>query len=212
MRVMACLVIGYFMGTVNPSYIIGRMRGMDIRTEGSGNAGASNAIIMMGKAVGALCALFDIFKAYAAYRVCTLLFPSLEPAGVLAGAGCMLGHIFPVWMGFRGGKGLACLGGTILAYDWKFFFLILCAEILLVLAVGYICVVAISASVVFPVVYAIGGGEAAGIIALAALAVVIFFKHRENIRRIIEGRELRISYLWNKDGELDRIGANQDKK
>ena len=208
MSVIMCLTIGYLMGTVNPAYLIGKARGMDIRCEGSGNAGASNAIIMMGKAVGALCALFDIFKAYLAYRICSVLFPALDAAGVLAGAGSILGHIFPVWMGFRGGKGLACLGGTILAHDRKFFFLILAAEIVLALVVGYICLVAVSASAVFPAVYAAQGGHWLGTAVLLAVAGVMCFKHRENFRRIREGKELKISYLWNKDKELDRIRSN----
>ena len=131
---------------------------------------------------------------------------------MLAGAGCILGHIFPVWMGFRGGKGLACLGGTLLAYNWKVFFLTLLAEIVLVLAVGYICMVAISASMVFPVIYGFGGGSAAGVIALSAVALVILLKHRQNLVRIMQGKELKISYLWNKDQELARIGVSEQER
>lgn len=205
MKAILCILIGYLLGTVNPSYIIGKARGIDVKSSGSGNAGASNAVLLMGKAVGVACGLFDIFKAYVAYNICCALFPAMEHAGIMAGAGCMLGHIFPVWMGFRGGKGLACLGGTILAYDWKFFCMILAAEIVLVLLVGYICMVAITASIVFPAVYAIGGGHIAGVIALAAVSIVMLFKHRENLIRISQGKEARISYLWNKDKEIERL-------
>lgn len=212
MKIIACIIIGYLIGTVNPSYITGRIRGMDIRENGSGNAGASNVIILVGKSVGAVCAILDIMKAYLAYNLCAALFPSVAAAGILAGAGCMLGHIFPVWMGFRGGKGLACLGGTILAYNWKMFLMFLLAEILVVLAVGYICVVAISASIAFPMVYAFSGGHAAGVIALAVLAVVILLRHRENFTRIREGRELKVYYLWSKKKELERIGVKPDEQ
>lgn len=205
MKAVLCILIGYMLGTVNPSYLIGRARGIDVKHEGSGNAGASNAMILMGKSVGVVCGLFDIFKAYVAYKFCCMLFPMLEYAGIVAGAGCVLGHIFPVWMRFRGGKGLACLGGTILAHDWRFFCLLLAAEIALVLIVSYICVVAITASVIFPVAYAIGGGHIAGIVALSVVAVVMIVKHRENLIRIQQGREARISYLWNKEAEEERL-------
>lgn len=205
MRAILCILIGYMLGTVNPSYLVGKARGIDVKREGSHNAGASNAIMLMGKAVGIACGLFDIFKAYAAYTLCAALFPVLEYAGIVAGAGCVLGHIFPVWMRFRGGKGLACLGGTILAHDWKFFCLLLAAEIALVLLVSYICVVAITASVVFPVAYAVGGGHIVGIAALSVVAIVMLIKHQENLVRIQKGREVRVSYLWNKAAEEERL-------
>lgn len=210
MKAILCILLGYFVGTVNPSYIAGKARGIDVKRQGSGNAGASNAVILMGKAVGVACGLFDIFKAFAIYKICCALFPAMDYAGVLAGVGCMLGHIFPVWMSFRGGKGLACLGGTILAYDWKFFCMILAAEIVLVLLVGYICMVAITASIVFPAAYAVGGGHIIGVLALIAAAGVMLFKHRENLKRIREGKEMRVSYLWNKDKEIARLKKNYE--
>ena len=205
LKAILCILIGYLIGTLNPSYLIGKARGIDVKHAGSCTAGASNAIILMGRAVGIACGLFDIFKAYLAYNICCLLFPVLEYAGIVAGAGCILGHIFPVWMRFRGGKGLACLGGTILAHNWRLFCLMLVAEIVLALIVGYICMVAITASVVFPVAYAIGGGHIAGIAALCVVAVVMLVKHQENLLCIRQGREVRISYLWNKEAEEERM-------
>ena len=138
MNVTACIALGYFIGTVNPAYFFSRKKGFDIRKRGSGNAGATNALLTMGKVVGVLCALLDMIKAYFACRLAKHLFPGLQFAGVLAGAACILGHIFPVWMGFRGGKGLACLGGVILGYNWKLFCLMLVFEIILALTVNYI--------------------------------------------------------------------------
>ena len=102
MNVILCLIWGYFIGTLNPAYIFGKLRGMDIRDGGSGNAGATNATLLMGKGVGFLTAFLDILKAFLACRMALLFFPALESAGVIAGCGCILGHIFPIWMGFAG--------------------------------------------------------------------------------------------------------------
>lgn len=205
MDTVLCAGMGYLIGTFNPSYLIGRIKGVDIRRHGSGNAGATNATLIMGKAIGLLCALLDIFKAYTAYKLARALFPLLTFAGALAGCACIVGHIFPVWMGFAGGKGLACIGGVILAHNWKLFLALLLAEILLTLLVGYICVMALSVSVIFPVIYGVTTRDLTGALILSALIPVVYYKHMPNIRRIIEGREARISWLWNAEKEEARL-------
>jgi len=207
MSAVLCGAMGYLIGMVNPAYIFGRLRGFDIRRRGSGNAGATNVTLIMGKAMGLLCALLDIFKSYAAYKLARVLFPALSFAGVLAGCACVLGHIFPAWMNFAGGKGLACIGGLILAYDKKVFFILLAAEVLLALVVNYICVMPLSASVIFPVVYLVQTGEVVGTLLLACLIPVIVYKHLPNLRRIRSGQEARLSWLWNAKKEEDRLKA-----
>ena len=203
-----CMVLGYFTGTVNPAYLFGKLRGFDIRERGSGNAGASNAVLMMGKAVGALCALFDVLKAYFAYKAAKALFPALQIAGILSGAACILGHIFPIWMEFRGGKGLACLYGVFLGCSWKLFCVMVLFAVAVALTVDYICALAISASVLLPVLYWFGGGETLGVIALSVVTAVMLLKHTENLKRIRRGEEVRVSYLWNKEKELERLKMN----
>lgn len=205
MNAILCLIFGYFIGTINPSYIFGKLRGMDIREGGSGNAGATNATLLMGKAVGFLCAILDIAKAFIACKTATHLFPSLTDAGVVAGCGCILGHIFPVWMGFAGGKGLACLGGMVLAYDWRILCILLLAELVLIAFINYICLIAITGSAAFTVVYYFQSGDLLGTALLAAVAVVILIKHIPNLRRIADGSELKIRYLWDKEGETRRV-------
>ncbi|MBQ4111933.1 MAG: glycerol-3-phosphate acyltransferase, partial [Clostridia bacterium] len=106
MKYVLCLLIGYVTGTINPSYIIARLRGFDIREKGSGNAGASNALILFGKVLGIGCALFDIAKAAFAIWLCGRLFPGLAYSLAITGVACILGHVFPFYMKFKGGKGL----------------------------------------------------------------------------------------------------------
>ncbi len=200
-----CTLIGYLMGTVNPSYFIARKKGMDIRERGSGNAGASNALIVLGKMVGVLCALFDIGKAFFAIWLCEKLFPAFSYAFVLTGASCILGHIFPFYMGFRGGKGLACLGGMILKFDWRIFLIMLAGEFVVAVVTKYICFVPMSASVIFSVLYGWMRNDWIGEVILLAVSCVILWKHRENIRRIREGTEARFSMLWNREREEERL-------
>ncbi len=205
MKILVCLLIGYLIGAVNPSYWIARHRGIDIRKNGSGNAGASNAVIVLGKVIGVLCALFDIGKAFLAIFFAELLFPTFSYAFVLTGAACILGHIFPFYMQFRGGKGLACLGGMILKYDWRVFLVMLAGEFLVALVTKYICFVPMTASVIFSVLYGVTRSDWIGVLILLAVSCVIIWKHRENIRRIREGREARFSMLWNREREVERL-------
>jgi len=205
MEAIVCAGLGYLIGSINPAYLFSRLRGFDIRHRGSGNAGATNVLLTVGKLAGVLCALLDILKAFCAYRLGKRLFPMLQFAGILAGAFCILGHIFPVWMGFHGGKGLACIGGMILAHNWKIFLIMLLFEIILTLAVNYICVMAMSASILFTVVYAWTTHDWIGTAVLAAVAVVVQFKHIENVKRIMQGTEFHVSYLWDKEAEIKRL-------
>ena len=221
-KIILCVLSAYLVGCINPSYIIGKIKGMDIRKKGSGNAGASNAMILMGKSVAAFSALFDIMKAATVMWLAPVIFKDVAFIAEIAGVSCAIGHIFPILMRFRGGKGLACLGGIVLAIDWRLLLILLAAEILIVLAVDYICVVPITASVIVPVLYGVfgdlglgwlrragGGWIAIGVLCL--LAVVMLAKHVHNVRRILHGTEMHLSYIWSKekDAEIARIRENQ---
>lgn len=134
-RLLLCVLMGYLIGCISPSYLIGRKKGYDVRTSGSCNAGASNTVIMAGKAAGIFVALFDILKATAACKLGAALLPELEYAWQIAGVSCVAGHMFPVFLGFRGGKGFACLGGVVLAHSAKVFLLMLALAVLYRLSV-----------------------------------------------------------------------------
>ena len=205
MNVILCAAMGYLLGMINPAYIFGKLHGFDIRQFGSKNAGATNATMIMGKGTGIVCVLVDVFKAIAAYKAAVRLFPMMTFAGVLAGTACILGHVFPAWMHFEGGKGLASMLGMMLAHDWKLFLAMLLAEILIVLMAGYICLMALTLSVAFPAAYVMGAGDVIGMLVLALLIPVVIYKHLPNIRRILNGKEMRVSWLWNAKAEEARI-------
>ena len=209
MQLLMCALIGYFIGNINPSYIIAKFYGFDIRRRGSGNAGASNAIITMGKKVGAFSAIFDILKAAFAVGIAANLFPQIRFAKILSGSACIIGHIYPVLMGFHGGKGLACLGGMILSFDPETFITMLIAEIIIGFSIDYICVVPITGSIMFTAIYAFLCGDPYGTLRLAIVSLVILGKHIENLRRIQNGTEAHLSFLWHKDQEVERIKNNE---
>ena len=211
--IVVCCVIGYALGNFSSAYLIGKRRGFDVREEGSGNVGATNALILGGKNAFFATALLDILKAFAAYRLCQLLYPALDIAGPLGGACCILGHIYPVLLGFRGGKGLASLGGVILAWSWKWFIILLALAAIIAFSTRYVCFVAPSISIIFPACHYWQTGLLTASLILLLPAVPIVQKHWINFRRIREGTELRMSFIWNKEAELMRTGRwNDDTK
>ena len=208
MEWLYCGIIGYLMGAVNPSYLLAKRRGVDIRTRGSGNAGATNAMLLFGKSVGVFCALFDIAKAYLAVFLAELLFPEFSYAVPVTSVFCIVGHVFPFYMKFKGGKGFACLSGIVLCYDRGIFLLMLLGALVLALVSDYICFVPVLASLVFPILYGFLEQDLLGAIILSVIAVIMVAKHLENFRRIYGGTELRLSYLWKPKAEEERLRNN----
>ena len=206
---VAAAGIGYAIGNINPAYVLGLRKGYDIRKKGSGNAGATNLMLLEGKKAGAFVMAFDISKAAVAVSLSRRLFPKYDCVGEPAGTACVLGHMFPATLGFRGGKGLACLGGVILAFGVHDFLLTLFLESVLLMATRYLCLVPITASVFYPVYHGIMSGNWEGAAILGTVALPIFKKHRENLERIREGKELKVDFLWDKDSELERIGWSE---
>ena len=215
--IIGSIIIGYFFGCINFSYIVSRIKGFDIRHYGSGNAGASNVVIVIGKKTGLLVAVFDIFKAYLAYKLAQYLFPDavvsgISYAGMIAGVGAVLGHIFPFYLGFKGGKGLACYGGTILALDYRLFIVLFVLALFIAVITDYICFAPITMSVIAPVT--VGAVYSAWIPAaiLAVAGMALLYKHAQNIQRIRAGSELRFHFLWRRDDESERFGIVDDGK
>lgn len=207
---LAAVGIGYAIGNINPAYIVGLRKGYDIRKRGSGNPGATNIMLLEGKKAGVFVTAFDISKAAVSVGLARNLFPRCKSAGELAGAGCVIGHMYPALMNFRGGKGLACLGGVILSFGVNDFLLSLFSESILLLATRYLCLVPVTASALYPVYHGVTSGNWEGAAILGSLALPIWSKHRENFERIKSGKELKLDFLWDKDGELERIGWEEE--
>lgn len=205
-HVLFCIAAGYFLGCINPAYIFGRLRGYDIRKQGSGNAGASNAAMMMGKRTGVIVAVLDILKTALSWWAAELVFPINRLLAPIAAVSCVFGHMYPVTMGFHGGKGLACLGGIVLAYSPKALLILFCVALAIAVITNYLCITTSVMAIVVPVYIGCVRGSLAVALILLIPAIPIIMKHRVNFRRIKEKKELRFSALWNKKEELARIG------
>lgn len=187
------IAAGYLLGNLNTAAIIARCKGFDIRTKGSGNAGASNALVTMGKGAAVCSALVDIMKAFVPVFLLLHVIP-YPPActhlPVVTGTAVILGHMFPFWMQFRGGKGYASLLGMILALSPLFFLICIGLLGVILLATNYIALATITCAVALPVYWGIRTGDVTEIAVLTVLAAIIIAKHIQNLKRIANGTEI----------------------
>ena len=183
------ILAAYLLGCSNMAVYLAKLRNVDL-TKGSGNPGTSNATILMGWNAGVIVGIHDIGKAALAVILAELIFPDLKYVGAAAGVACILGHIFPFYMGFRGGKGFASYLGMTLALNWKFALIILIIVGIVTVVTDYIVVGTVTTVVLVPVVMGILTQSAILAIILCAATVVILYKHRENFVRLRNGTEI----------------------
>ena len=181
---------GYLLGCSNMAYWLSRIKKVDIRSKGSGNLGASNATVLLGWSAGVIVAVHDIGKAVLAVLLAKLLLPELEYAGAAAGVACVLGHIFPFYLKFKGGKGLASFLGAVAAINWKVGLAIAVLLVLVTLVTDFIALGTLSVSLAAPVGIFLVTGTVFVPLILCIATVVMFFKHIENIRRILNRTEI----------------------
>lgn len=190
MNYIICILIGYILGNINAAYIISRLKGFDIRTKGSKNAGATNATIIMGWKIGIAVAIIDILKAFIAVSIVIYLYPNIELVPIIAGTSCVIGHIFPVHMRFRGGKGLASYIGMILAIDWRVFIAFGLLIILVTVVTNYIALATLTTVTIYPFYLFFMKESIISLILLTIVAIIMYYKHISNIKRIISGKEV----------------------
>ena len=190
MKYVLVIMIAYLMGCSNMALYLSRWKKLDIRTAGSGNLGASNATILMGWPAGIATAVHDIGKSALAVILARLLFPQAEYIGAVAGVACVLGHIFPFYLKFKGGKGFASYIGMTLALNWKFALVVLAAVVIVTLVTDYIVAGTMTTITVVPIY--LGIAQRSWILALILLVAtgVIVYKHWENFGRILNGTEI----------------------
>ena len=184
------LVLGYLLGSAPFGVILTRLAGTaDLRTLGSGNIGATNVLRTGRRDLAALTLVFDLLKGTLAVVLGAVLVS--HEVGVVAGVGAFLGHLYPVWLGFRGGKGVATYLGVLLGIDWRAALAFVLIWVGVAAALRYSSVAALAASLAPPVVLLVTGHPFA---AAAAVVMVgfLWWKHEPNIRRLRGGTETRI--------------------
>jgi glycerol-3-phosphate acyltransferase PlsY len=190
LTLLAASVIGYLLGSIPSGLLLTRLAGYgDIRQIGSGNIGATNVLRTGSKGAAALTLLLDLAKGLAAVLICE----AWGTDAALAAAGCVIiGHMFPVWLGFRGGKGVATALGVLIALAWPAALGAVLAWLATALVLHYsslaALVAAVAAAILAPFV---ADGATAAVI--AGIALLIILRHHANVRRLIAGTETRIS-------------------
>lgn len=190
MGYLIAILLGYLLGCSSMALYLSKLKHVDVRKKGSGNLGASNVTIFLGWKAGVLVALHDILKATLAVWLARWLFPDLELIGSVAGVSCVMGHIFPFYLHFKGGKGFASYFGVALALDWKFAMILAVILILITLVTDYIVCSTITATLAIPAYFTFMTGSFLVLLILLVPTVVMIWLHRDNYRRIRNGTEI----------------------
>lgn len=190
MRYVLVILMGYLLGSSNMALYLTKLKKVDPRAGGSGNLGASNAMILMGWKAGIIVGIHDIGKSALAVILARVLFPDLEYAAAAAGVASVLGHIFPFYLKFRGGKGFASYLGMTLALNWKFALVVLALVVVITLVTDYIVMGTFTTITLVPVWMGISSHSFILPLILLIGTAVILYKHRENITRLRNGTEI----------------------
>ena len=196
-------VAAYLLGSLNGGLIVGRIRGVDIRSMGSGNAGGTNALRTQGKVFAFWVLLIDIGKGWLATAVLAdASWPVVAAHGSAwplaeCGIAVMLGHVYPLWYGFRGGKGVATLLGAVLGAAPLLLLPMLAVWFLTVVLTGYVGLGSILGAIAFALAATVRSDTRGGLLAFATLsAMLVVYTHRSNIARMLAGTESRARRLW----------------
>ena len=204
---IASLLIGYLFGIFQTAYFYGKMNGIDIREHGSGNAGTTNALRVLGKKAGTIVFAGDFLKCFLVIHLVKLIFNNMAAdilplVGLYAATGCILGHNFPIQLGFRGGKGIACTAGLLAAFDIRIGVIALVTFLAIVIITRYVSLgsmVIVTEFALFIIIfgqlglYHMAQAPLIEMYVLAAfLAGMAIYRHRANIVRLLNGTENRI--------------------
>jgi len=199
---IVAVLVAYLLGSIPTGFLLGKARGIDVRTVGSGNIGATNVSRALGRPAGAFVLLADVLKGWLAVAVVAKLAadwlhlapgPQTQDLTVCAGLAAILGHNYTCWLHFKGGKGIATSAGVLLALVPWSLLIILGVWIIVFALTRYVSLASICASVALPFAVAVTNEAKSKtmIVVAAAMAGLAIYKHRANIRRLLNGTETR---------------------
>lgn len=184
------IVIAYFLGNISPAIILGKLHGIDIKKEGSGNAGTTNVLRTLGKKAALITMVVDILKGFAAVNIGFLL--GGYSAGTLCAVAAFCGHIWPCLYHFRGGKGVATAFGVIMAVNWQLGLSVLAVVAVMVGLTRRMSVGSLMGAVSFPLLCWFM--EPGFFLTGCVMAAIVVIKHRANIGRLLRGEEPKMSF------------------
>jgi len=183
------ILMGYLLGSLSSAIIVSRLMGLpDPRTQGSGNPGATNVMRTGGKKAAAITLLGDLLKGLIPVLIAWMLGASLE-IQLLVALAAFLGHLYPVFFGFAGGKGVATAAGVLLALDWRVGLAALATWLLMFKLKKISSLSALTATAMTPIYIWLITGSATFVLFGAILAVLVFWRHRSNIQKLLDGTE-----------------------
>lgn len=185
-------IIGYLIGSINPSILISKIYKTDIRKHGSGNAGATNVLRTFGKGAAIAVTLIDISKGMLAILVTRLLFGVDATLSYISGLGAILGHNFPLYFGFHGGKGILTSFGILLVLDYRVALSAFAVEIIVIAATRYVSLGSVLAALFLPVAALLWRLDTVQVIILLVMGLLAIFMHRSNIVRLVHGNERKL--------------------
>ena len=189
---IALVLLAYFLGSVSFGYVIGKISGKDVRKTGSGNVGATNVMRAAGKTAGIITLVLDTAKGYVAVLLAEQFAGPNELLPLLCGGAALLGHCFPIFLKFRGGKGVATSLGVFLRLA-PFYAVFALGVFLLVLALTrFVSAGSIIGIATMPIAFGIRGASTERVLLASGIAMLIIAKHRKNIARLIRGHENRL--------------------
>lgn len=197
LKILFCLIFGYIFGCFSTGYFIGKLKKVDIRNYGSGNIGTTNALRTLGAKAGAITLLGDAFKAVIPMLLVRYIFFNhtdfAQLLSLYTGLGVVLGHNYPVWLKFKGGKGIAATGGVMMAFDILIVPFALPMFILIVAITRYVSLGSLYVALFFPVWILVRyPGDLHMLILSLVFMVLAFIKHSSNMKRLINGTENKI--------------------
>lgn len=201
-QIIICLALGYLFGCFSTGYVIGKINNVDIRKYGSGNAGTTNALRTLGAKAGALTLLGDMLKAIIPILLVRfLIYPHNSDNQLLTvytGLGVVLGHNYPVWLGFKGGKGIAATGGVMAAFDPMIIPFALPIFVIVVAITRYVSLGSLLVASFFPIwIFIRYPGDLHMLIVALIFTALAFIKHRTNIYRLLHGTENKLGQRVN---------------
>ncbi len=191
MSYIIVILISYAIGSISPARIIThKVLGIDIRDVNSKSAGTSNAVMTLGIKYGSLVGFLDLIKGLVPVLIVRLIFPSNEVIWFVSGLSIVLGHIFPIYMGFRGGKGTATFGGVLFAIVPIQTLILAAIFTILTIVTDYIALSTLIMVTIIPIVMFFDNYSTVSVGLVLFFAVLSFYKHYPNIRRIIKKQEV----------------------
>ena len=183
MEVFFSLILGYAMGCLNSAAWVGKRNHINLKEEGTGNLGATNTTMVLGRKAGAFVLIFDVAKSFLAARLARWLLPQLAVSGMLASIGVILGHCFPITMHFSGGKGLAAFGGMMLAYNPVVFVIVVLSGIGIMVLLDIGVAAPLLGTVMFPALTFLFSHDVPSTVCAVIASVIILFTHLDNVNK-----------------------------